>query len=641
MSAGTLPVILKINPELRRVERKEENKMKIMIGLLGWLLLFLTAAGSPLAAAEAPAVVVGRVYHLEGDLLRYVPAEDDWVAVVKDAPFGAEDTLYTGSRGRAELILPNGTWIRLGNNTQIQFIALDAEVSEVDLAAGMARFYNKGLSRTVIKATSPYGYVLANSGTAFDFYVGEKSIEVVPVKGRVSFVHSATNAKYDLSAGSTSILADGKQVASGEGTVDPDWERWNAAREEWWSARTRTRGRSIEYLPPSLWTEAYDLDANGSWYRVYYEGAERWFWRPTTVYVGWTPFIRGRWTDWYGDQCWIPSEPFGYVTHHYGNWVYVGNYWYWAPPIVSVRVGLPLLDVGYYWYPGRVSWIYSELYIGWIPLAPHETYYCHRQWGGRHTVVVTNINIARINIHVGNYAFARQAIVVPQDRFYSVNSYRNVRMANIKSTTIINNYQGAPVVDTRVIKNYTQNGQRYNFANVAVKEKPHRAVVERIRVNEKVIRQDRKINAATIEQQVRRLPEGKVYRESRIEPPKVTNYIVPADKVNRPKSEIKLERMEIRPRGEGAPSSLAPRLEPRPVQPERTGPPQYEGPSTSRVLPRAPAPVRPEPVRPERVAPASQAPKEIPRKPAERIIAPPRQEQKEKYQREPGKNEPR
>jgi len=31
--------------------------------------------GSPSSAADAPAVVVGRVYAVEGDLLRYVPAE--------------------------------------------------------------------------------------------------------------------------------------------------------------------------------------------------------------------------------------------------------------------------------------------------------------------------------------------------------------------------------------------------------------------------------------------------------------------------------------------------------------------------------------------------------------------------------------
>ena len=184
--------------------------MKRMKRWMGWLVcLFLAAMVMvPLSsAADETAMVVGRVYYIEGDLLRYVPEEKDWVAVVRDAPFGTEDTLFSGNQGMAELIVPNGTWIRMGDNTQIQFIALDTDLSEMDVAAGVARFYNKG-SDTVIKATSPFGYVLADPGAVFDFYVGENSVEVVAVKGRVSFVHAATDARYDVSAGSPSILAD-------------------------------------------------------------------------------------------------------------------------------------------------------------------------------------------------------------------------------------------------------------------------------------------------------------------------------------------------------------------------------------------------------------------------------------------------
>jgi len=77
-----------------------------------------------------------------------------------------------------ELIVPNGTWIRAGNSTQIQFIALETDLAEMDLASGLARFYNKG-SGTVIKVTSPFGYVLAYPAR-LDFYVGDNSVEVVP-----------------------------------------------------------------------------------------------------------------------------------------------------------------------------------------------------------------------------------------------------------------------------------------------------------------------------------------------------------------------------------------------------------------------------------------------------------------------------
>jgi hypothetical protein len=130
--------------------------MKKWMGLLVCFFLTAVATVSPSSATNAPTITVGRVYYIEGDLLRYVPAEKDWVAMAKDAPFGTEDVLVSGNRGMAEMIVPNGSWIRVGNSTQIQFIALASDLSETDVAWGVARFYNKS-SRTVIKATSPFG----------------------------------------------------------------------------------------------------------------------------------------------------------------------------------------------------------------------------------------------------------------------------------------------------------------------------------------------------------------------------------------------------------------------------------------------------------------------------------------------------
>ena len=612
-----------------------KRTMKRWMGLAVCLCLAAVVMVPLSSAADAPAMVVGRIFHIEGDLLRYVPAEKDWVAVVMDAPFGAEDTLFSGSRGMAELIVPNGTWIRMGNSTQIQFIALDTDLSEMDVASGVARFYNKS-SDTVIKVTSPFGYVLSDPGTVFDFYVGENSMEVVAVRGKVSFVHSETEAKYDVEAGSPSILADQQQVSSGEGTVDPDWNRWNTDRENFWAAKARVRGRSVEYLPPSLRDEAYALEENGSWESVPYEGTSRWFWRPR-VAVGWSPFTVGRWTDWYGDQTWIPAEPFGYVTHHYGNWIYARNYWYWAPPVVSVRVGRPLLNVGFYWYPGRVSWIHTGAYVGWVPLAPRETYYSYRNWGGPHTVVVNNVGISRINLNVRNYAYVNRAIVVNRNNFYGVNNYTKVRETNIKPATIINNYRAAPVVNNTVINNYTTNMQRYNYTNVKVNEKPHNTVINRIQQNATIIHEGKKEKASVVQQRVKSIPEGRVNREVRIETPKVTNHIVPVSEVNRPKSEIKLQQKEIRSRGEGtavARPGVAAKPEQQPAQPvarpERVAPArpgqQQERPvqpaAPERVVPVKPAQPEQPAARPERVAPARPSQQERPVQPAvpERVI---------------------
>jgi hypothetical protein len=520
------------------------NTMKTLHTGMIFLLLASLALVSQASAANLQAMTIGRVYSVEGDLLRYVAADNDWVAMVNDTPFSAEDTLFSGYQGRAEMFVPNGTWLRVGYSTQVQFIALDSDLSEVDVSSGVARFHNKG-SETVIKATSPFGYVIAYPGTAFDFYVGENSVEVVAVQGTISFIHAATDTRYDVAADSPSILADADQVASGAGAVDDDWHRWNVSRESFWAEKSRMTGRSVEFLPASLRRESYALEENGRWESIYYEGASRWFWRPTTVTRGWSPFTAGRWTDWYGDQVWIPSEPFGYVTHHYGNWIYVHNSWYWAPPVASHRMGHSLLDIGFFWSPGRVSWIHHDNYVGWVPLGPRETYYSHRRWGGAHDALYT-VNIAQISINIGSYAYARRAIIVPRDHFYRVDDYRRVRVGSINSTTIINNYSAAPVINNTVINNYQTDTRRHTFTSRAVEEKPHVSVLRRIETNAAAIRRGKEEDSVTVRKQVRNVREGRVNRDGGIEAPISTNYIVPASEVNRPTSELKLQQRQIR-----------------------------------------------------------------------------------------------
>lgn len=520
-----------------------------MKNLLGFIIAVVIALATVMptqsfAANDTP-VMVGRIYYIEGSLLRYVPSENDWVAAVRDAPFGTEDTLYSGTKGQAELGIPNGTWVRISDNTQIQFIGLDSDVSEIDVASGLARFYNKD-SDLVIRATSPFGYVLVYPDSAFDYYVGENSAEIVPIKGRVTFVHTGTNARYDIAPGNPSILADQNQVTTGYGDTDPGWDSWNKSRDSFWASKYRTTGRSVQYLPASLRQDAYVFDENGRWDRVYYDGGNRWLWRPTNVPSGWAPFTNGRWTEWYGDQTWVPYEPFGYTTHHYGNWVYAQNRWYWAPPVTPATIGLQLLNIAFFWYPGRVSWIHSGPNVGWIPLAPREPYYSHYRWGGPHVVHVTNVNITNINVYPRNYAYARHAVVVPQRDFYRVNNYRNVRIKNINNTTIVNNYQAAPIVNNKVVRDYSTTKQKYNFTNVQVKEKPHRTVTERIEVNQKTIQRGRIEKASVLEQQTKGIQEGKINREAKIQQPKVTNFIVPAQEANRPKSEIRLQQRELR-----------------------------------------------------------------------------------------------
>ncbi len=519
---------------------------KLFWPTLAFILAVLALSPPAFAASADEPILVGRIGYIEGQVLRYVPDNKDWVATVKDAPFGINDALYSDQVGRGEFIMPNGIWARIGGTTQIQLIVLKGDVCDMDLASGVARFYNKS-PNAALKVTTPYGYILSDPGSSFDLYVGDQSLEVLALDGKVDFIH-ANNTRYEVAPGSGSIIASSDRAAAGDSNVDASWDDWNATRDNLWSKRTQVKGDSINYLPPQLHDDAYELEQSGKWERVYYEGEYRNYWRPVHVADDWRPFTVGRWTEWYGDQCWVPDEPFGYVTHHYGNWVIIGGRWYWAPPVTRVAMVSAVPVVDYAWYPGRVAWISSGLNVGWVPLAPTEVYYSHRYWGPR-AVVIGAAPVAAIA--VGGLAFASAAVVVPQTHFWGVRDYSRVQVVNIDRTVIINNYHAAPVINNTVINNYSTAVNRYNFTPMAVAAKPHVDVLQRIEHNQQVsIQQAPRINAAVLKQEAIavRAPSTPLQLQQQIKlpPPQVTNKIVPADKVAVPKNQIQFKATEIK-----------------------------------------------------------------------------------------------
>ena len=132
---------------------------------------------------QANDILVGRIAYIEGQLLRYMPDEDDWVLTDVDTPFGQYDNLFSSEDGKAEIIMPNNTLLRIGGDTQVQLIELTNEVTETDISSGTARLYNKS-SSVEIKATTPFGDVIMPPDSVCDIYVHENQAEVVSLKAR-------------------------------------------------------------------------------------------------------------------------------------------------------------------------------------------------------------------------------------------------------------------------------------------------------------------------------------------------------------------------------------------------------------------------------------------------------------------------
>ena len=514
--------------------------------ILGITFVLLFTGAHTNAADSEEGILVGRIAHVEGKLLRYVEEGKDWVVTGKDAPFGLEDALYSGDNAKAEFIMPNQTWLRVGENTQIQLIALNPDATTVDVASGLARLYNKSYD-AVVKVTTPFGYVVAPGGAVVDLYVGDDSLEVIAVRGNVDFVHDATRARYEVREGDASIIADRSETARGNGTVDSIWDDWNGQRDNIWAQRLRNRGPSMEYLPEPIHDQAYALEENGRWERVYYEGDYRHMWRPTRVDPGWRPFTAGRWSVYYGDNCWIPDEPFGYVTHHYGSWVFVESFrtWYWLPPVTRVVADTPRFLIGFGWYPGRVGWIHSGPSIGWVPLAPDEVYYGYRPWGHR-TVIVHQTTV--INVNQTRYRYLDEAVIIHRDHLYRGSRYTPYVQRNISKATLLNTYKPATVLNNTVVNTFNTDKRRFAMSDAKVDRKPHSSVLNRINHNQQLVQDDERFNRERIQQdaaQVKNVSQPPLGTDVRA--PMLTNKLVDANKTTKPLNTGSLKKKEIKP----------------------------------------------------------------------------------------------
>ncbi len=398
---------------------------------------------------EDDAVLVGRISHVEGDLSRFDPETDQWVSTTRESPFGTDDLLRTEADARAEIILPNNTWARINGDTRIQLVALTPQTTEVDLPSGNGRFYNKS-TQTEVSVTTPFGRIAAPPGSAFDLYVDEEGVDVVAVQDSVFFYHNTSGKRHEVRSDASALFADLQEVTAIADAGDPEWTAWNQKMDALWADRLAARGSSAAYLPPELYADAYALDEYGRWERVYYQGRYYRFWRPVHISAGWSPFTWGAWVVWHGDQVWIPHEPFGYITCHYGNWIFTAGHWFWAPPVtvVMARARLPLLHIGFGWYPGRVSWIHSGAYVGWIPLAPFEPYYTHHHWGRR------SIPAARWKDRPRDFAYhhRQHAVIIHGSHLYRTDDYRKVRVRNISQNTFRTRFRSTPLPDLTVAR---------------------------------------------------------------------------------------------------------------------------------------------------------------------------------------------
>jgi len=112
------------------------------------LLLFLVLFGlpQPSPCAKPPAPFSATLIDFEGEVLIQKGGESLWLPVEKDMPLEQGDHIKTGSQGFAEILVDDGSQIRLEENSEITLSELSADTQTKSITASVYLWFGRMLS---------------------------------------------------------------------------------------------------------------------------------------------------------------------------------------------------------------------------------------------------------------------------------------------------------------------------------------------------------------------------------------------------------------------------------------------------------------------------------------------------------------
>ena len=375
--------------------------------------LALTGAALLALAASVPARAqdpddlkrsVARISLMDGEVSVRRGDSGEWVAGVINAPLLTDDRIATGQNSRAEVEFDAANILRIGGNAEIHLAQLESGRYQLEIARGTVTFRVLRPSNASVELNTPSVSVRPVKEGTYRVSVSEA--------GETEVTARAGDVEVFTPKGSQWVYAGQTMMARGP-AADPefqmvtaipmdDWDRWNDNRDH----SLLQSSNSYQYVPQGVYG-AEDLDTSGSWNYIAPYG---YVWRPTVVVAGWAPYRNGRWVwlDWYG-WTWCSYDTWGWAPYHYGRWFFDARLgWNWYPGVLGVRHYWSPALVGFFGYGGGIGVGFGFGNIGWVPLAPYETF--HPWWGRgiagglNRGVNITNVNITSIyrNARVAN-----------------------------------------------------------------------------------------------------------------------------------------------------------------------------------------------------------------------------------------------
>jgi len=332
------------------------NEMLRLLFSISAVIVF-TVAGA-FAQNGDSYIQLTRISMIEGNVSYQRVPDEEWAAASVNLPLEPGDRIYTGRGGRAEIEFEEGSVLRLAENTDIEFLALDEDFVQIRMLLGIASITAEG--DVVFEFATPAAAFSTERDGIYRFEVDENGrSDAIVRKGRLETVsHSFTRE-----------TRNGELISAHPNEAIPTiinynrrdaWDEWTDRRD----ADRRAAPAARRYIPDHVSIGVSELDVHGRWVYVSNYG---WGWIPYSVTSSWSPYSIGRWVyrprfGW----TWVSYETWGWLPYHYGRWYMDARYgWTWFP---GERIAFR------FWSPGLVVFYRGSGWISWGALGPGDYY---------------------------------------------------------------------------------------------------------------------------------------------------------------------------------------------------------------------------------------------------------------------------
>jgi len=265
------------------------------------------------------------------------------------------DVLETEYASRAVIQFIDGSLLKLGENTKIDFLKIGGEGDES--FSFLIRLWS-GKAYVDISDDDTFKErefrIDTKSATVFLLSAGRYRIDITDYESRVKTISGL--AEISTENGSKLVRAGSKAAIdnSSDRIMLVNFNTFSMDEFDRWASSTYNRqySESTKYVPTKIKHYVYDLDDSGSWY--YDAELATYVWRPASVSIDWTPYTYGYWSYSPYGSTWVSYYSWGYAPFHYGSWYFSASLgWCWHP--------------GVYYSPAWVTWSCWDSYVGWYP----------------------------------------------------------------------------------------------------------------------------------------------------------------------------------------------------------------------------------------------------------------------------------